>query len=107
MSLTVGKIWEINDKETAGVLTADSDGQHTPECISKVIDALKKNTESLVLGVRCFGLDEVPWKSRFGNKMTEKTFKYITGVHITDTQTGLREIQWIIIRHILIRLKTL
>lgn len=81
-----------NDKETAGVVTADSDGQHTPECISKVIDALKKNTESLVLGVRCFDLDEVPWKSRFGNKMTEKTFKYITGVHITDTQTGLRGI---------------
>jgi putative flippase GtrA len=78
--------------EIQGVVTADSDGQHTPACIKKVSQQMKLNKEALVLGVRKFDEKDIPWKSRLGNKLTEKLFKYISGVHITDTQTGLRGI---------------
>lgn len=81
-----------NDEAIKTVVTADSDGQHTCDCIQSVIDASVKNRECLILGVRSFNKEGIPWKSRFGNKLTEKMFKYITGVHITDTQTGLRAI---------------
>lgn len=81
-----------NDDETMAVVTADSDGQHTPECISKIIHAVRNNRNSLILGVRNFDGHEIPWKSQFGNKLTEKIFQYVTGTHITDTQTGLRGI---------------
>lgn len=80
------------EPEVIAVVTADSDGQHTCECIGRVMDAIQKNDESLILGVRKFDTDGIPWKSRFGNSLTEKIFKYVTGVHITDTQTGLRGI---------------
>ena len=46
----------------------------------------------MVLGVRTFDQEDVPWKSRVGNNLTVKVFEYITGVHITDTQTGLRAV---------------
>lgn len=79
-----------NDIEAA--VTADSDGQHTPECIRKVMDAVYANKNCLILGVRSFDMEGIPWKSRFGNNLTEKIFQYISGVHVSDTQTGLRGI---------------
>ena len=78
--------------DALGVVTADSDGQHTPSCIARVSGALRANDSALVLGVREFGGDEVPWKSRVGNSITAWVFARITGTHVSDTQTGLRGI---------------
>lgn len=78
--------------DITSVVTADSDGQHTPECIQKVAVGIKDNPDSLVLGVRVFNTDGIPWKSKAGNIITEKVFHYLTGVHVSDTQTGLRGI---------------
>ena len=76
--------------EALGVVTADSDGQHSPECIARIIDALKQHPDKLILGVRSFDGEDIPWKSRMGNKLTEKVVQYVCGTHISDTQTGLR-----------------
>lgn len=78
--------------EAIGCVTADSDGQHSPQCIMKVAEMLKNMPNSLILGVRNFSAQNIPWKSRMGNQITEKVFAYIAGVHVTDTQTGLRGI---------------
>lgn len=78
--------------ETIGVITADSDGQHTVESIQKVKDVFMNDSESLVLGVRCFDKQEIPWKSYLGNILTINIFSYVSGVRISDTQTGLRGI---------------
>ena len=51
-------------KSSIGAITADSDGQHTVECISKVKDALIAHPDDLILGVRKFDGPDVPWKSR-------------------------------------------
>lgn len=32
----------------------------------------------------------IPWRSRFGNRMTITLFRWATGVAVSDTQTGLR-----------------
>lgn len=81
-----------NFKEVIGVVTADSDGQHTSECIRKVKESLELYPESLTLGVRTLNGRDIPWKSRFGNSITKIIFSYVSGIHITDTQTGLRAI---------------
>ncbi len=81
-----------NMPHVVGVVTADSDGQHTTTCISKIIEYLNNNPNNLILGVRKFTCEGIPWKSKFGNKCTEKIFQYISGIHVTDTQTGLRGI---------------
>lgn len=75
----------------ADVVTVDSDGQHDPEDVAKVAAALATCRDGLVLGVRSFTGD-VPFRSRFGNFWTRFFFNLLTGLHVTDTQTGLRGI---------------
>ena len=72
-----------------GVVTADADGQHTPEDIQRVGEALLRSGAQSVLGVRSFAGD-VPLRSRLGNGLTRRVFSFLTGTSITDTQTGLR-----------------
>ena len=76
----------------AGVITADSDGQHSPECILACAEALLAHPEALILGCRCFEGEDVPARSEFGNKCTRMVMKYLTGITVSDTQTGLRGI---------------
>lgn len=75
---------------SCGIVTADSDGQHTAEDISKVAQSLQKHPDELILGSRDFDQDHVPWKSMFGNKMTRIVLSFFCGVKVSDTQTGLR-----------------
>lgn len=77
--------------EGTDVITADSDGQHTPEDIAKVAAGLAERRKGLVLGVRAFS-GHVPFRSRFGNFWTRWLFFLMTGLMIRDTQTGLRGI---------------
>jgi putative flippase GtrA len=46
----------------------------------------------VILGVRNFDLPDVPPRSRMGNKITSLVFRLLCGLHISDTQTGLRAI---------------
>lgn len=76
----------------AGVITVDSDGQHLVKDVEKIAAALTDGTGKLILGSRDFSLPQVPPKSRFGNNLTVKIFKYFLRMDIRDTQTGLRGI---------------
>ena len=80
------------DEDIIGAVTVDADGQHLPVDIEKVLSSFLEHREDYVLGVRDFSTLEVkiPWRSRFGNNMTEKVFKLFTGTPLKDTQTGLR-----------------
>ena len=75
--------------ELQGIVTADADGQHTPTDIVRLIDALREHPDALVLGSRQF-TGEVPFKSRWGNRITRFVYALASGVHVGDTQTGLR-----------------
>ncbi len=75
-----------------GCVTADSDGQHTPQDILACMKKLWENPEALVLGCRNFDAADVPMRSSFGNKCTRKVFRYLVGLSVSDTQTGLRAI---------------
>lgn len=72
------------------IVTADSDGQHSVQDIKKCAEASLLNPKKYILGVRNFDQSNVPTKSKFGNKITRNVFKIFIGLHITDTQTGLR-----------------
>ena len=83
-------------KNLKSVVTADSDGQHLIEDIIYCLENSNKNLDTLILGKRDFdknlksGKEKIPFKSKFGNKMTRWIFKYLLGLNINDTQTGLR-----------------
>lgn len=75
-----------------GCVTADSDGQHTPADILACMRKLWENPKTLILGCREFDGPDVPTRSSFGNKCTRQVFRYLLGLSVSDTQTGLRAI---------------
>lgn len=78
-----------NMPQTAGAVTIDADGQHSPQDAVRIALELAQNPNELVLGVREFG-PEVPLRSRVGNILTRWIFRFVAGKKLTDTQTGLR-----------------
>lgn len=76
----------------AGYITADADGQHRPVDILNVAKALGRHPGHLILGTRDFSRKQVPFKSRWGNRITSGVFHLTTGTACPDTQTGLRGI---------------
>ena len=81
-----------NYPDALGCVTADSDGQHTPECIRKIMNTFIEHPDNLILGVRQFPKKDIPWKSWFGNTLTIRVFSYVAGMKVSDTQSGLRGI---------------
>ena len=79
-----------NLPDISGVITADADGQHTVEDCLHLAEQLGKEGRALYLGSRDFNLENVPPKSRSGNKITSAVFKLLYGQYLPDTQTGLR-----------------
>lgn len=79
-------------EDLCGVVTADSDGQHTAQNIRNCAEALVMNKDKLVLGVRNFSLSGIPFRSKFGNKLTVIILNAACGIKVADTQTGLRGI---------------
>ncbi|GAA4586342.1 putative flippase GtrA [Actinoplanes octamycinicus] len=71
------------------VVCADSDGQHRPADIEAVAARVGVTEAAMVLGVRRF-TGPVPARSRCGNAATRVLFRLVTGLAVTDTQTGLR-----------------
>ena len=92
-ALKNGFNYVLNEYPNAvGVITADSDGQHSAKSILKCKNALLKNPHALIMGCRDFDRDDIPWKSVYGNKITRKICSFLCGISVSDTQTGLRGI---------------
>ena len=79
-----------NIPDITGVITADADGQHTVADCLHLAEQLETGKRALYLGSRDFNLENVPPKSRTGNKITTAVFKLLYGQYLPDTQTGLR-----------------
>jgi glycosyltransferase involved in cell wall biosynthesis len=77
--------------DASGVVTADADGQHHPDDIRRVADALAAHGGDVILGARDVGAG-APLRSRFGNGITRLLFGLLAGRRLSDTQTGLRGI---------------
>ena len=92
IALKTGYQWIMDNlrDEISGVITADADGQHTVEDCLMLAGKLEDGERALYLGSRDFNADNIPPKSRFGNKMTSLVYKLLYGQYLPDTQTGLR-----------------
>lgn len=74
-------------RDVVGIM--DADGQHLPEDMLKLLEAAGDSDRTMVLGVRNVG-QKMPLRSRLGNKITRSIFHMVSGVSVSDTQTGLR-----------------
>lgn len=78
------------EKQSGDVIgVMDADGQHLPEDMMRLLNFAETHRKALVLGVRTVGR-EMPLKSRLGNQITRMVFRLVSGVAVSDTQTGLR-----------------
>lgn len=81
-------------RESAGtesrILCLDCDGQHLPADGARLLETAEAYPGALILGVRDFTGKEVPWKSRFGNRVSSVIFWIFGGMYSGDTQTGFR-----------------
>ena len=75
-----------------GCITIDADGQHTARNALELANALVEHPGCLIMGCRDFSSDSVPFKNKWGNRITVGMFKIFCGVACSDTQTGLRAI---------------
>lgn len=78
---------ELWDDGPIGIM--DCDGQHLPEDMMRLFRTAGTRSNTLVLGVRAVG-KEMPLRSRLGNQITRAVYRIVSGVNVSDTQTGLR-----------------
>jgi glycosyltransferase involved in cell wall biosynthesis len=81
----------LNSKNTKldGLITVDSDGQHLVKDIEKIAREVKNRKNDVIFGVRLFD-ENIPFRSKFGNKITKQLLYIFNGISLADTQTGLR-----------------
>lgn len=72
------------------LVTADCDGQHAPEDVLAVCEEAESHPNACVLGCRDFSRENVPARSRTGNTNMLHLLRWMYGIRISDSQTGLR-----------------
>lgn len=90
----------VHFPDCVGVVTADADGQHAPEDIARVVDALRADPKAMTMGVREFG-GSTPLRSKLGNNLTRVLMRFMIGQKLADSQTGLRGIPASMLPHLL------
>ncbi len=68
----------------------DADGQHDPAEIAKLVAAHERAPDALVVGVRSFAPEDMPRRSRVGNRISTWWISRFAGVQYHDTQSGFR-----------------
>jgi len=74
------------------VVTIDSDGSHKPEELSEVLAPILQDKADLVIGSRYMNHKKVAARklNAFGVKLFNESIQLLTGVAITDPQSGYR-----------------
>jgi glycosyltransferase involved in cell wall biosynthesis len=81
----------VNYPDCIGVVTADADGQHAVDDILKVANELRSRPTEAIFGSRSFK-QNVPFRSKIGNIISRYVYRFLIGLNLSDTQTGLRGI---------------
>ena len=89
------------------VVTIDADGSHKPEEISLVLKFLIENRADFVVGSRFSNSETNKTKitkiNRVGNRLLNNITGYLTGVKISDSQSGFRAIRAALIKRMKLR----
>lgn len=84
------------------VVTLDGDGSHKPEEIPLILRYLTQNIADFVVGSRFANSEvkkaKIPKINRTGNRLFNSLTGYLTGVKISDTQSGFRAIRTSLIK---------
>lgn len=98
--------WEINQGKGAALkagfaywferpgwdclVTLDSDGQHDPSDIPRLMQCRQDTNAEFIVGMRRFESTETPWVRRTANQISSKLIRRLTGCPLNDIQSGFR-----------------
>ena len=71
-------------------ITLDADGQHYPEDIPVLVEALTQHPGALIVGSRNLQAENMPGGNTFANRFSNFWFRVQTAQSLPDTQTGYR-----------------
>ena len=71
-------------------ITLDGDGQHFPEDIPVLVEALTQHPGALIVGSRNLEAENMPGGNTFANRFSNFWFRVQTARSLPDTQTGYR-----------------
>lgn len=73
------------------IVTMDADGQHHHKDVIKLVDALSKGSVDMVIGNRIQKGDlNMPWYRKVGNNSLTNLSRFLFGIKVKDTQSGMR-----------------
>ena len=73
------------------IVNIDGDGQYDPEEIPLLVQPIVDGEGDIVLGSRFEGwIEQMPWRKRIGNIFATKVTSALSGIKISDAQTGFR-----------------
>ncbi len=72
------------------IVTMDSDGQHNPKDIKKLIQPILDNNADVVIGSRMINNKEMPKSRIVMNKIANLITYLFFGIMVTDSQSGFR-----------------
>jgi glycosyltransferase involved in cell wall biosynthesis len=79
------------------IVALDSDGSHQPEEIPLVLRYIMENKVDFVIGSRFLNTEvnnaKIPKVNKIGNKMFNNLIQLLTGMKVTDSQSGFRAIR--------------
>ena len=79
------------------LVTLDADGSHKPEEIPLVLQCIIENKADFVIGSRFFNSEvnkaKIPRVNRLGNRVFNSLIGLLTGIKISDSQSGFRAIK--------------
>jgi uncharacterized protein (DUF2062 family) len=71
-------------------VTIDTDLQHDAADIPPLLELSRANPAALVIGVRSLSAPDYPLLSRVGRRLSNLLIRVETGLHVSDSQCGLR-----------------
>ncbi len=82
------RLWNMPGWEV--MITVDSDGQHSPADIPKLLRKQLQTGADIVVGSRDFRNKGVPSIRRMANRVSSRLIRRLTGLEVPDVQCGLR-----------------
>jgi uncharacterized protein (DUF2062 family) len=79
-----------SDAEYTHAVSIDTDGQHDPAEIPKLLERARQSPQALILGLRDESAPGYPSKSRLGRRVSNLFIRMECGLRVDDSQCGLR-----------------
>jgi hypothetical protein len=76
-------------KLTGWAICLDADGQHDPDDMIRLVEAIPEGKRPILIGKRK-EMESAPWSSRFGRKFSNFWVWVSSGIRLSDSQSGYR-----------------